>query len=571
MIEWLEGIFLNYGGKASLIGQTMLMLSLTIALGIYLGKFKIKGISLGITWVLFVGIIFSHFGHQILIGLGEPDRTFVDAKIFGFIKEFGLILFVYAIGLQVGHTFFSSLKHGGLQLNLMAILTIVLGCAVTIIIGIITDTPLATMTGIMTGAVTNTPSLGAAQQTLNDAGLESSYLSSAYAVAYPLAVITIIFAPMIVKHVCHIDTKQEDKQAANKEKVNPRGFSIKVTNPKWNNFTIGEFLTIFDRPATITRIKNDKGLIINASRDTIINTGNIVRVIVMPQDEERMIDMLGERYEVKSNEKEWDLDNGKLESRRIVVTNKSIQGKRLGELHLEEVYGITIARVIRASIELLPNDNLMLQLGDRVKVVGSEERINKMASKLGNSLKKLDSPNLITIFLGIVLGVLLGLIPLKFPGIPQPVKLGLAGGPLIVAILISRFGPMYKMITFVTSSANMMIREIGISLFLAAVGLTCGDKFIETMVNGGYMWVLYGFIITFLPIVIVSFIARKKYKFPYHTIVGMIAGVHTDPPALAFANSSTETDLPATAYATVYPLSMFLRIFAAEILILISL
>ncbi len=568
-MDLFEGMFLNIGDKATTIGQTVIMLALTVALGMYLGKFKVKGISLGVTWVLFIGIIFSHFGHVLLVNNGIEDRMFVDPKIFGFIKEFGLILFVYSIGLQVGPNFFSSLKKGGLGLNMMAVLVIVLACIVTWIIGLATDTPLDVMTGIMSGAVTNTPSLGAAQQTLADSGKDGAFLSSAYAMAYPLAVICIIFVPMLVRYICKIDVKKEEETARNKAKIKPAGIAVRVTNDKWDKLTVGEFLTLFDKPATITRIKNDAGLILPATKDTVINTGNTLRVVVVPKFRDDIVKTLGE--EVCVDEKQWNVEHGKLEAQRIVVTNKSIQGRTLESLHLETLYNVTIARVIRAGVELVPNDDLMLQLGDRVKVVGSEDHIKKVSSILGNSLKKLDVPNLIPIFLGIFLGVVLGLIPIHFPGIPQPVKLGLAGGPLIVAILLARFGPMYKVVTFVTSSANMMLREIGIAMFLAAVGLTCGDTFVQTIVGGGYMWVLYGFIITFVPILIVSVIARVVYKFPYYTIVGMIAGSHTDPPALAFANGATETDQPATAYATVYPLSMFLRIFAAQILILLSL
>ena len=569
MKQWIEGILLNYGDKASLMGQTILLLSITIAIGIYLGRFKIKGISLGITWVLFTGIIISHFGYQAILSMGVEDRPFVDPVLFGFIKEFGLILFVYAIGLQVGPNFFSSLRHGGLNLNLMAVAVILLACITTAVLSVVTDTPLATMTGIMTGAVTNTPSLGAAQQTLADAGKDGSFLSSAYAMAYPLGVIGIIFVPMIMRYICKIDVKQEELAARNKAKIKPDGIAIRVTNDKWDKLTVGEFLKLFDKPATVTRIKNDKGLILPATKDTVINTGNTLRVVVLNEYKDEIIKVLGEQVDL--DDKQWNIDHGKLEAHRIVVTNKEIQGKTLGSLHLESLYNITIARVIRAGVELVPNDHLQLQLGDRVKVVGSEEHINKVANKLGNSLKKLDVPNLIPIFLGIFLGVVLGLVPIKFPGIPQPVKLGLAGGPLIVAILIARFGPMYKVVTFVTSGANMMLREIGIAMFLAAVGLTCGDKFVQTVIDGGYMWILYGFIITLVPILIVSVLSRVVFKFPYYTIVGMIAGSHTDPPALAFANAATETDQPATAYATVYPLSMFLRIFAAQLLVLISL
>ncbi len=552
-MNWLYDIFLTQN-----IAQSIILVAITIAAGLYLGKFKIKGISLGITWILFVGIIISHFG---LLG---------DAKLMSFIKDFGLILFVYAIGLQVGPSFFSSLRKGGLKLNMLALLVVVLGCMITCIIGYATNTDLATMTGIMTGAVTNTPALGAAQQTLNDAGKDSNFLPSAYAVAYPLAVVSIIFVPMLIKLIFRIDTKKEEQiSIQNNMTDNPSSMSIKITNKGIEGKNLQLLHSIYKTPFVVSRVKRADGSLERADKDTVLHLGDIVRMVTLKEHEEEISLLLGER--MKTEEIAWDIDNGKLESKRIVVTKKEIQGKTLGELHFGALYNVTLVRVKRGGTELVASSDLQLQLGDRVIVVGSEDNIQKVANVLGNSLKRLEVPNLIPIFLGIFLGVIVGLIPIKFPGIPQPVKLGLAGGSLIVAILISRFGPLYKVVTYTTTSANMMIRDIGISLFLAAVGLTAGENFVDVIVGGGYWWVVYGLLITALPIFIVACIARAVFKFPYYTIVGMIAGSHTDPPALAFANESTETDQPAVSYATVYPLSMFLRIFSAQILILSSL
>lgn len=552
-MNWLADVFLTQN-----VAQSVLLLAITIALGLYLGKFKVKGISLGITWILFVGIILSHFGF-----IANP-------QIMSFVKDFGLILFVYAIGLQVGPSFFSSLKQGGLQLNLLSLLIVVLGCITAVVIGVVTNTDLATMVGIMTGAVTNTPALGAAQQTLTDAGQNSSFLSSAYAVAYPLAVLSIIFAPMIVKMVCRIDVRKEEKETQDTNNVsNTSSLSIKVTNQGIDGKSIEYLHSIYKAPFVFSRIKHQDGTLERASKDSIVKVGDLIRVVTLKEHEQTMILLLGER--LNTAEIEWDEEDGKLESQRVVVTKQEMQGKTLGQLHIGTLYNVTISRVKRGGTDLVATPNLQLQLGDRVLMVGSEDNIKKAADLLGNSLKRLEVPNLIPIFTGIFLGVLVGLIPLKFPGIPQPVKLGLAGGSLIVAILISRFGPLYKVVTYTTTSANMMVRDIGISLFLAAVGLSAGQGFVETILNGGYWWVLYGLIITVLPIIIVSFIARLVMHLPYNTIVGLVAGAHTDPPALAFANESTETNQPAVAYATVYPLTMFLRIFSAQLLILFAL
>lgn len=538
------------------VAQSILLLSITIALGIWLGRIKIKGISLGITWILFVGIVLSHFG------------LIANKDIISFAKDFGLILFVYAIGLQVGPGFFESLKKGGLSLNLLATLIVVLGCVTAWVISIVTGESLKNMVGVLCGAVTNTPSLGAAGQTLKDSGLEDT-LPLGYAVAYPLGVIGIIFTPMIVRAILRINVKKEEQAYKQGEQENTEKISIQITKENIDNHSVGEIVKQYQQSLVITRIRKCDGIIEHVHNDTKVHLNDVLRVVALKEEKENIIDFLGK--EIETNENEWDVDNGRLVSKRIVVTNKELQGKKVGDLHIDNLYDVTLTTVNRAGVDLLCDRNIQLQMGDRVVVVGSEDKIKKVADMLGNSLKKLDIPNLVPIFLGIFLGIVVGLIPFKFPGIPQPVKLGLAGGPLIIAILIARYGPYYKVVTFTTTGANMMIREIGISLFLAAVGLSCGKEFVSTVVNGGYWWVLYGFIITVIPLLLVGMIARIFFHLPYFSICGLIAGSTTDPPALAFANANTETSLPATAYATVYPLSMFLRILSAQILIIMSL
>lgn len=538
------------------VAQSILLLSITIALGIWLGRIKIKGISLGITWILFVGIVLSHFG------------LIANKDIISFAKDFGLILFVYAIGLQVGPGFFESLKKGGLSLNLLATLIVVLGCVTAWIISIVTGESLKNMVGVLCGAVTNTPSLGAAGQTLKDAGLEDT-LPLGYAVAYPLGVLGIIFTPMIVRAILRINVKKEEQAYKQGEQANTEKISIQITKENIDNHSVGEIVKQYQQSLVITRIRKCDGIIEHVHNDTKVHLNDVLRVVALKEEKENIINFLGK--EIETNENEWDVDNGRLVSKRIVVTNKDLQGKKVGDLHIDNLYDVTLTTVNRAGVDLLCDRNIQLQMGDRVVVVGSEDKIKKVADMLGNSLKKLDIPNLVPIFLGIFLGIVVGLIPFKFPGIPQPVKLGLAGGPLIIAILIARYGPYYKVVTFTTTGANMMIREIGISLFLAAVGLSCGKEFVSTVVNGGYWWVLYGFIITVIPLLLVGMIARIFFHLPYFSICGLIAGSTTDPPALAFANANTETSLPATAYATVYPLSMFLRILSAQILIIMSL
>lgn len=550
----MEGIIDFFSGGE--IGYSIMVIAITIALGIILGRIRIANVSFGITWILFVGIAFAHFGF------------IVDANLLHFAKEFGLILFVYSIGLQVGPGFFSSLRKGGMKLNIMAMFIVVLGCITTYLIHIITHTDMDIMVGVLSGAVTNTPGLGAAQQTYTDiTGESSAHISLGYAVAYPLGVIGIIIAPMIIKWILRIKPENDISNEKHQDNLS-EVVSIRITNQNLFGKTIAEIVKAFDKPVVFSRVKTADNQILRACNETIINDGDTVRLVIEDSNLDSAIAFLGERCNI--SEDDWARYSEKLIARRIVVTQSKIHGEKIGNLKIRSLYGVNITRVHRSGIELLATNNLKLFLGDRVSVVGEEEGINKVSSLLGNSMKRLDHPNLIPIFFGIFLGIILGSIPIAFPGLPQPVKLGLAGGPLIVAILIARFGPYYKMVTFTTTSANMMIREIGISMFLAAVGLGAGEQFVEVLMNGGYIWVLYGLIITLVPLLIVGTFVRLRYKTDYYTLLGLLSGSMTDPPALAYANSISPNDSPSVAYATVYPLTMFLRVLSAQILIIMS-
>ncbi len=545
------------------VAHSVLILGLTIAIGLVLGRIKIGSISLGITWVLFVGIVLSHFG------------MVIDPKTCTFVKEFGLILFVYSIGLQVGPAFFSSLKEGGIHLNILATTIVVLGCITCYVIHCITGEELTTMVGVMSGAVTNTPGLGAAQQTVSDivtdatAAAEANNLSaSAYAIAYPLGVIGIILSMVFIRFLFRIRIDKE--KLALQQDHGPRTITLdlKVINQGVVGKSIEDIVNITQREFVVSRmIRNGEQEIVSGS--TTLEQGDILRVVIGSPDVMLVQSLIGEQ--IKMDEKVWKQGGeAHLEKRRIVVTKSSLNGKHIGELHLRTTYNVTITRVVRAGVELVATYGLRLQMGDVVVTVGRKEDLDQVAAILGNSVRRLDHPNLLPIFIGIFLGVLLGSIPILMPGIPQPVKLGLAGGPLIVAILVARYGPKFKLVTFTTNSANMMLREIGISLFLASVGLGAGEGFVKALSGGGYWWILYGLIITVVPLLIVGVVARRFMRLDYFSIMGVLSGGMTDPPALAYANSLSSIDRAAVAYATVYPLTMFLRIFAAQILVLIA-
>ena len=551
-MEWLENLFFSNS-----IANSVLILGLTVSLGLTLGRIKFGSVSLGVTWVLFVGILLSHFG------LG------IDPRICNFIKEFGLILFVYSIGLQVGPGFFSSFKEGGVRLNLLAMLIVVLGCVTCYVIHMITGEELTTMVGVLSGAVTNTPGLGAAQQTISDiSGMNDNSLATAYAVAYPLGVVGIILSMLIIRYIFRVKLDREKLVAERSNAPRTLRIDLRVSNHGVENKTIAEVAAITRSKFVVARMIRDNEQRI-ASGDTKLKMNDILRVVISSSDVELVQSLIGER--VKLDDKAWQAASTNLEKRRILVTKDDINGKHIGDLHIRENYNVTITRVVRAGIELVATYELRLQVGDVVVMVGRNNDLDEVASMLGNSVRRLDHPNLVPIFIGIFLGVLLGSIPIMFPGVPQPVKLGLAGGPLIVSILMARYGHRYHLVTFTTNSANMMIREIGISLFLAAVGLGAGESFVSSIVGGGYWWILYGVIITVLPLLIVGIIARKVSKIDYFSIMGLMSGAMTDPPALAYANTVGSSDRAAVAYATVYPLTMFLRIFTAQILVLIAL
>lgn len=554
-MDWLVSLF-----TSNSIAHAVLILGLTIAVGLLLGRIKFGSVSLGITWVLFVGILLSHFG------LG------IDPQICHFVKEFGLILFVYSIGLQVGPGFFSSLKEGGVTLNSLAVLIILLGCATCYTIHLITGEDLTTMIGVLSGAVTNTPGLGAAQQTISDTIADSTditnRLASAYAVAYPLGVVGIIVSMLLIRYLFRIKLEREKVLAERSNAPKTIRIDLKVCNKGIIGKRIEDIAHITRSKFVVARMIRDGKQQI-AAGDTELHDGDILRVVISNRDVELVQSLIGES--VQLDDKEWQTSSSNLEKRRILVTKSGINGKHISDLHIRESYNVTITRVVRAGIELVATYELRLQMGDVVVVVGRKNDLDQVAAILGNSVRRLDHPNLLPIFIGIFLGVLLGSIPIMLPGVPLPVKLGLAGGPLVVAILMARYGPNYKLVTFTTNSANMMIREIGISLFLAAVGLGAGEGFVSAIAGGGYWWILYGVAITMLPLLITGIIARKVFKLDYFSIMGLMSGAMTDPPALAYANSVSTNDRSAVAYATVYPLTMFLRIFTAQILALIAL
>lgn len=552
-MDWINTLFFGTG-----IGHSILLVAMVIFIGILLGKIKIAGISLGITWILFVGIIFSHFNMR------------MDGHALHFLKEFGLILFVYSVGLQVGPGFFSSFKKGGMTLNMLAVLIVFLGVSITYVIYRLTGLPITTMVGILSGAVTNTPGLGAAQQAFFDvAGREGTDIAMGYAVAYPLGVVGIILAILSIRYLFRIDFNKENEaiQNAQEEKAaRATHVSIQVKNPALFGKEVSEIAMLIDKKFVISRVLHeDAGIEIAYSR-THLEKGDKLFVIAAKQDIEAIVAFIGERLPM--HRADWEQMDATLVSRRIVITRSEINGKALGEMHLRSGFGVNVTRVNRSGVDLVASPGLELQIGDRVTVVGTEKQVGNVEKILGNSLRRLREPNLVPIFLGIALGILLGSIPFTFPGIPQPVKLGLAGGPLIIAILISRFGPHYKLVTYTTMSANLMMREIGISLFLACVGLDAGSGFVETVVNGGYAWIGYGFIITFVPLILVGMVARMIYKINYFTLMGLLAGSTTDPPALAYSNAIAGNDLPSVGYATVYPLTMFLRVLTAQLLVL---
>ena len=555
-MNWFQELLFGSG-----VGHSLMILALTIMLGILLGRVKIAGISLGATFILFVGILFGELGMK------------VDRSLLHFFQEFGLILFVFSIGLQVGPSFFSNFKKGGRTLNLLATLNVVLAVVVTTVIYFLSGVPLQTMVGIMSGAITNTPGLGAAQQAYSEiVGVDDPSIGMGYAVAYPLGVVGIILSIILIRWIGRVNIKEEEaklEEERSEEELSAIPISLQVTNPALFGHTVKSLTELLHgRKFVVSRIwKKATDEIHIATIDTVLSEGDRIFVITEQPHIDALIVTVGRKLHI--DRKRWILEGSKYISRKLVVTNREINGRTLKSLNLRALYGVNVTRIYRAGVEIVASPNFALQYGDRLNVVGSDAAIDSMEELIGNSVKRLNEPNLVTIFLGIALGIFVGSIPIMFPGIPQPVKLGLAGGPLVVAILIARFGYKLKLVAYTTTSANLILREMGISIFLACVGLNAGNGFVDTLVNnGGFVWVGYGLLITLIPLLVVGLLGRFVFKLNYLQLSGMMAGATTDPPALAYANSLSDSDAAAVGYATVYPLTMFLRVLAAQLVII---
>ena len=559
-MDWIVNLFTN----TESVAHIALLYAIVIAIGVYLGKIKIGGISLGVTFVLFAGILAGH------VGFTGPK------EILTFVQDFGLILFVFMIGLQVGPGFFESFKKGGVTLNMLSASAILLNILVMFgcyYLFFDTSNPnnLPMMVGTLYGAVTNTPGLGAANEALLSVfpnGAPS--IANGYACAYPLGVVGIIGATILIKYICKINTADEEEQLNEEDAANPHAkahnMHLRVENAYITGRTLREVSEFLNRDIVCSRLLHNGEVSIPNSK-TKFEVGDELLVVCAEADAEAIKAFIGPEVEA-----EWDREKDEVQhfvSRRIIVTRPEMNGKTLGKMHFSSVYGVNVTRISRQGMDIFAGRNHHFHVGDKILVVGPEENVNRVAEIMGNSVKRLDAPNIATIFVGIMVGIIFGSLPFAIPGMPVPLKLGIAGGPLIIALLIGRFGYRMKLVTYTTTSANMMLREIGLVLFLASVGIKAGAGFWDTVVQGdGLKYVGCGFLITVIPILIIGTIARLKFKFNYFTIMGMLAGTYTDPPALAYANASCSKEAPAVGYSTVYPLSMFLRIFTAQIVVL---
>ena len=557
-VQWLKDLFLTTDSVAHIV----LLYAIVIAIGVYLGKIKVFGVSLGVTFVLFAGILAGH------IGFTAPT------PILTFMQDFGLILFVFMIGLQVGPGFFESFGTAGIKLNGLAATAILLNILVMfacyyLFFDTSNSANLPMLVGTLYGAVTNTPGLGAANEALNTVFPQGGapQIASAYACAYPLGVLGIIGAIILIRYICKVKLEEEEEQLKDQEgaKTNKKPYKmhLEVTNQYLEGKTLLQVHDFLNRDFVVSRLVHAGELCI-PNRDTLFHVGDQMLIVCAEADQEAIMAFIGPKLDI-----DFEQQDQPLVSKRILITNPKINGKTLASMHFSSVHGVNVTRLTRHGMDLFASASLPLQVGDKIMVVGPEDAVDRVANQMGNSQSRLNAPNIATIFVGIFLGLIFGSIPLAIPGMPVPVKLGLAGGPLIIAILIGRYGYKIHLVTYTTTSANMMLREIGLVLFLASVGIKAGAGFFETVVDGdGMLYVLSGFLITIIPILIVGPIARIKYQFNYFTIAGMIAGTYTDPPALAYSNSICSKEAPAVGYSTVYPLSMFLRIFTAQIIVL---
>ena len=579
-MNWFTELWIGNG-----VAHTLLIYAIVIAIGVLLGKVKIFGISLGATFVLFCGILIGHLGVE------------VDPATLKFIQEFGLILFIFSIGLQVGPSFFSSFKQEGIQLNGIAMLIVGLNVVVALAIYFIAgNISMTDLVGVMSGAVTNTPGLGAAQQalieTVGDRASDlNESMSLGYAAAYPLGVIGIILSMVLLKAFFKINVDKEINEIEREKEdsqLKPHVITYQVTNKLIFDKAVTRLHSIIDRNFTISRLKRADGTIEIPQGETVIHQDDVLRIVMSAHDQDIFDAIIGPQVDIVMSahdqdifdaiigpqvDLDWQIETSPkgIVSKRIVITNSEINGRKIGSIRLHEGYKVNVTRVYRAGVELLASPNLSLQVGDRLTVVGREEDVDRLGKRMGDSYKRLEHPNLFTMFIGIFLGIIVGSIPIMLPGMSVPMKLGLAGGPLIVAILIGRYGYKARLVTYTSTAASLMLRELGLSLFLASVGIAAGGKFVSTILSAnGALWVLYGFLITIIPLLIAVVVARGKLHLNYCTIMGLVAGATTDPPALGYANTTAGNDAPAVAYATVYPLTMFMRVLIAELIIIFA-
>lgn len=561
VMEILRNLFYGFpdlwGGG---VAHSVMILALVITLGLCLGKIRVKGVSLGLAWILFIGLVFGHFSLNL------------DEHLLHFLKEFGLILFVYSIGLEVGPSFFSSFKNGGRSLNMLSIIVIALSIATTLGIFYASGTSITSMAGILSGAVTNTPGLGAAQQAFSDLRhIDAPSIAAGYAIAYPMGVLGVILSFAILRFALHINKEKEESEAksgkGHLEAMTLNTFSVKITNKMIFGDTVKQVRELVGRDFMISQIhrpdSDEHHEIVNGH--TVLNEDDVVFIVAHPAVQEPIIALLGEQVEM-----DWEQFGNELITRRILITKPGINGKTISQMQIRSNLGTNITRVNRAGVDLIATPSLKLQLGDRVTVVGTELAISHTEKVLGNQMKRLNYPNLIPIFLGIMLGCIVANIPFFIPGISESLRLGLTGGPLIVAILIGYFGPKHNLVTYNTISANLMIREIGICIFLACVGLGTGEQFIQTVATeSGMIWILYGIAITMIPILLGGIIGRYAFHINYYTLLGVLAGANTNPSALAYVRDQTSADAPSVGYANVYPFAMFLRIVTIQIIIFV--
>lgn len=549
-MEWLNSVLMEHSAA-----QAVIVLSIICAIGLSLGRVKILGISLGVTFVFFVGILAGHLGLSI------------DPEMLSYAENFGLILFVYALGLQVGPGFFSSFRKGGITLNMLALGVILLGTIGTVVASVVTGISLPDLVGVMCGAVTNTPALGAAQQTLKQLGMSGSSLALGCAVAYPLGVVGVIMALAMVRKLLY---RNNENLLPQEEQDGTFIAAFKIQNPAIFDKRIKEIGSLIDREFIISRLWRGNDASIPTS-DTVLLNGDRILVVTNEKDVPALTVLFGEQENTDWNKRDidWNSIDSQLISQRILVTRPEINGRKLGSLQLRNNYGVNTTRIFRSGMQILARPQLRLQLGDRITVVGEADAVSKVREMMGNAVKSLGEPNLLSVFIGLTMGLILGAIPIVVPGVSTPVKLGLAGGPIIVGILFGTFGPRFHMVTYVTRSANLMMRALGLSLYLACLGIDAGAHFFETVIRPeGAIWIGLGFLFTVIPVLIMGFIACKFMKMDFATVSGMLCGSMANPMALNYANDSVKNDSPSVAYTTVYPMSMFARVIIVQILLL---